>query len=116
MTAWVFYRGYGRYEQRLTFRTKRGALAWIKADGWQSWAGKRELIIFVRGVESAGLRRVTLEPSTMSGGGDAQTSRHPSEGGVKPLPRVQPTTRTSAELSADYTRIYGDAAYAIDPN
>jgi hypothetical protein len=47
------------------FRTKRLALAWIKAEGWKPWAGKRELIVFVRGIESAALRRKSKQPAAM---------------------------------------------------
>ena len=45
-------------DQREEFRTKKLALAWISNEGWRRWAGKREVVIFTRGVESAGLRKV----------------------------------------------------------
>ncbi len=55
MTAVTWLFSYGTQHEQ--FRTKASAMKWIKAAGWELWAGKRELMIFVRGVESASLRR-----------------------------------------------------------
>jgi len=59
--TWVFT----EKSQKQEFRTKKLALAYIQEEGWQRWVGKREVIIFVRGVESAGLRKTrgTMEIS-----------------------------------------------------